>query len=365
MVHKACRIGFFIETDSPGGAEKVLMDLALYARDKGYSPVLIDFGSCWLKEQADTHSLEYLQVEGFQEYKSINTLFYFCFKFSKFLKNHNIDMLHSHLFGPVTAAALAAFFARIPSVGTLHDVYMLDEHWLRIRQVQLAAVLGTRLVCVSRHMENYYRKKGYFSRKALTTIYNGIDLLWAKDKAQKKGGRVRVCCVGRLVPLKQVSKIIEAASRLLEAEYDIELNIIGEGSERDNLERQISTTGLNEHIKLWGARDDVADILAEQDIFVQFSTTEGLSLSVLEAASAGLAVVVSDVGGNSEIVGSGMGFLIPAGDTNALFDSLKKLVSNEQLRVSLGTRLQQNLRLKFERVICNDQYIGLYKSLVG
>lgn len=360
------RVGFFIETESPGGAEKMLVDLACYAQQSGLEVVVMDFGSQWLQAQAQRLELEYLQVEQHQAYKSIKTQVTFARYFARFLKLHNIDVLHSHLFGPITAASMACWWAKIPNIGTLHDVYMLDEHPLRIRQIQLAALLGCKLVCVSKDMESYYRSKGYFSRSALNTIYNGVDLqrFEAKDLACVSAATIKVCCVGRLVELKQVDKIIGCVKDVLKENVPIHLSIIGDGPERQKLEAMV-TENDSQHIEFLGMIDNVSEVIAEQDVFVQFSTTEGLSLSILEAAAIGLAVVVSDVGGNAEIVPKGTGLVLDKQDYSGLAGALKQLAESEDTRLSFGRALQQHIAVTFERSLCYKQYLSIYQRLSG
>lgn len=362
---KEVRIGFFIETESPGGAEKMLVDLASYVKSAGYRVVLMDFGSQWLQQQARDRGFEYQCVGCYQSYKSIKTLFSFARYFASFLKQHKIALLHSHLFGPITAASLACRLAKIPNIGTLHDVYMLDEHPLRIRQVQIAALLGCKLVSVSQDMEAYYRSKGYFTRRALKTIYNGVDLqtYGAKDldQAIDNSRPVRVCCVGRLVELKQVDKVITAVQVALAKGLQVELTVIGDGPERAKLEDMAAG---QPPIHFAGMIDNVSEVIAEQDIFVQFSTTEGLSLSILEAAAIGLAVIVSNVGGNAEIVPRGAGVVLDKSDYQGLADAIVELASDSQKRQSNGRALQQHIAATFERSLCCDQYLSMYRQLL-
>src|SRR5699024_8493553 len=137
-------------------------------------------------------------------------------RFRRFLQEQEIAALHSHLYGPVTAAAPACRLAGIRHIGTLHDVYVVAERAARIRLLQLAALLGTRLVCVSRDMEAFYRARARFGLKAMQTIYNGTrsqpstgspDLRHSLALAESD---LVITCVSRLVSLKNHQMLLDA-----------------------------------------------------------------------------------------------------------------------------------------------------------
>ena len=102
----------------------------------------------------------------------------------------------------------------------------------------------------------------------------------------------------------------------------------GEGSERSALERQIEELGLRERVHLLGWRNDIHDLLSAFSLFTMSSRSEGTSISLLEAMSAGLAPVVTDVGGNSAVLGDGLSHcLVPFGDTQALAEAWSRTLA--------------------------------------
>ncbi|MDI9245569.1 glycosyltransferase [Marinobacter sp. CHS3-4] len=359
------RIGHFIETEIAGGAEQVLIDLARYANSKthNFQAVVLHFGHPWIAEQCESHGLEHIAVPFYRNFKSTIRLPLFAWEFGRWLKKQRIDLLHSHLFGPVTGGALAATVARIPHVGTLHDVYMIQEKPARIHLVWLATLFGTHLVTVSKDMEEFYRSKAPFRKHSITTIYNGIDFNDASATESSEGNPLSIICVGRLVSLKNIDLIIRA-TLLLAKRSNVQLYILGEGPERQNLESLVPEDS-KDIIHFPGVSRDVLAWLRKSDIFVQFSSTEGLSRSVIEATAAGLPTVVSDVGGNREIVEHNWtGFVVPSGDSEGLIESISKLLNDSELRHNMGERGKQRAKKLFSRTINNDQYIQLYQQLL-
>ena len=362
------RIGHFIETGIAGGAEQVMIDLARYIAEtpSGYSPVLLHFDHPWIREQCERFGIEQHVVPFRRNFKSTLRLPLFALEFSRWLKQQRIDLLHSHLFGPITGGAMGARLAGIPHVGTLHDVYMVEEKPVRRHLLKLAILLGTRLVTVSRDMEAFYRDKCGFRATHLQTIYNGLEFSQESSVHRSRAieSVITVICVGRLVKLKNVDLVIDAVAELAE-NFPIKLRILGEGPELDSLQQHAKKAGPGV-IRFEGVQGNVDQWLADSDVFVQFSSTEGLSRSVLEAVATGLPVVVSDVGGNREMVQDNFnGFLVSSNDLAGLKHSLKKLFASRELRERFGQAGVAIARRTFSRETCNNAYVELYEQLIG
>lgn len=365
-MRKPKRIAHFIETDIPGGAEQVLLDLCEYSRENAnIEPVIVTFPHPWFKEQCDKRGLTYLELPFRHTFKRTILLPLFALQFSIWLKRQNIDLLHSHLFGPITGSALAAFVARIPHVGTLHDIYMVEEKPSRIYLIRVAAYLRTYLVTVSKNMEAFYRNRSKFTDKNLRTIYNGIDtnnFVKSTVNPDIKKKSYALICVGRLIPLKQIDKIIESALAVLK-NFDVTLTILGEGPEKERLLNLIPKEHKDKIIFL-GLKDDVNQWLEISDIFIQYSTTEGLSRSILEALASGLPCIVSNVGGNAELVKDQInGFLVPANDTAPLVNAIEKLIENPEIRIKMGNASAELSRNQFDREQNNRKYLQLYSDI--
>lgn len=362
------RIGHFIETDIAGGAEQVMIDLARYTTESGtgLTPVILHFGHPWISEQCNQYGIEQQIIPFRKNFKSTMRLPLFALEFAGWLRKQHIDVLHSHLFGPITGASLAAFIARIPHVGTLHDVYMIQEKPLRRFLLKLSILEGTRLVTVSRDMEQFYHQQCHLKAGAIRTIYNGLDSpVVTKDKSEQPVEKSPVIiCVGRLVKLKNVDLILRAAHQLAKNQR-FQLWILGEGPESETL-KQSAGNLLGNTIQFHGVQDNVDQWLAKADIFVQFSSTEGLSRSILEAAYAGLPAVVSDVGGNREIIHDNVsGFVIESGNVDQLVQALTTLLQNRELRQQFGETGRTICAKTFAREPNNNAYLNLYKSLIG
>jgi glycosyltransferase involved in cell wall biosynthesis len=124
--------------------------------------------------------------------------------------------------------------------------------------------------------------------------------------------------------------------------------------------------GVDEHIHWLGERSDAIAICSAADIGVLSSHQEGFSNSVLEGMAAGVAMVVTDVGGNAEAVMDGVsGLVVPARDPAALGQALLTLVNDERARQRMAQAGRQRVADNFSLTTCVNRYAGLYRALLS
>jgi glycosyltransferase involved in cell wall biosynthesis len=153
---------------------------------------------------------------------------------------------------------------------------------------------------------------------------------------------VSAVTVGRLVPWKQVDKVLKAIARV----DGVGLVVIGDGAERRALEDLARSLGLVDRVYFAGARSkaETLALMAACDLFVLNSTYEGFPHVVLEAMALGLPVIATAVGGTPELVENGRnGRLIPAADGDTLCDALSTLTSCPQERQRLAAAARDTL----------------------
>lgn len=182
------------------------------------------------------------------------------------------------------------------------------------------------------------------------TLRNGIDLSRVEERSdahrrallaelKRPSSSCIIGCVGRLNPVKQHQVLIETFARIVPKNPDACLVIVGDGSERSHLIDLAAQHGITESVYFLGTRNDVPSLLAGMDIFALTSASEGYSLALVEASAAGLPIIASDVGGNSEIVTDGVtGKIFPPGDIDYCANQLQELAASSVLRERMGTK---------------------------
>jgi glycosyltransferase involved in cell wall biosynthesis len=128
----------------------------------------------------------------------------------------------------------------------------------------------------------------------------------------------------------------------------------------------LHTYAASEHIALLGERSDVAEQLAQSDVFVLASRSEGMPLSVLEAMAAGLPVVASSVGGIPELVVSGeTGLLVRPGDIDALAAALHTVLADRELRRAMGDAGRARAQHLFDLPGFRAAHVRLYREALS
>ena len=206
-------------------------------------------------------------------------------------------------------------------------------------------------------------------------IYNGIDTTIFKKKEdtnyrEKLGisnDAAVITFVGRLIYAKGVQDLISAFSRIKDTTPEIKLLIVGGGPYRAELEKLAHQTDSHSSILFLGQKnqDEIIDVLSATDIFVNPSYSEGLGISVMEAASIGLPIIATDIGGTREIITTDKtGVLVKAGDVGQLAEELGRLHANAELRGKIGKNARILAEQKFNWDKITGEYIKLYTSLV-
>jgi len=194
----------------------------------------------------------------------------------------------------------------------------------------------------------------------IVTIFNGIeenkDLTFNPAELRISLGldinKKIVTMVANLDPIKRHKDFLISAAKVLKQYKAVQFLLIGRGkSEYEQRLRGLSEElGIRDNVLFAGFRRDVAQILSISDISVLTSTSEGCSNTILESMSVGIPVIATNVGGNPEVVKNGeTGLLIPAQDTEALANSILRLLqdkkSSEQMGRAGKSRIEELFRI--------------------
>jgi glycosyltransferase involved in cell wall biosynthesis len=193
------------------------------------------------------------------------------------------------------------------------------------------------MIVPSRYLARWIVSWGVSEQK-ITVVYNAVELPLFSPSVIPLSTSIKVVTVGRLVPWKQVDRLIRAIAEC----DDVGLAIIGDGPERDRLERLARAQNIDDRIYFAGQRnrEETLSLMAACDLFVLNSTYEGFPHVVLEAMGVGLPVVATAVGGTPEIVADGNGVLIAPNANGLLSKTLLRLASSsaERQRLAKGAK---------------------------
>jgi glycosyltransferase involved in cell wall biosynthesis len=140
--------------------------------------------------------------------------------------------------------------------------------------------------------------------------------------------------------------------------------LVGDGPLRGELEREVAQLGIQDRVQFLGDRPDVDAVLGSLDVSVVPSASESLSNVMLESMAAGVAVVATAVGGNSEI-GQGRAVLVPANDEQALADAMSRVAQDAALRTKMARDGHAFVQANFSAGQICQQYEKLYADILG
>lgn len=239
------------------------------------------------------------------------------------------------------------------------------------RRVFLSGI--EKLIVPSRVLERIAQQVWKFPASRVSYVPNGVDVarysrvfshqhnLSVTPELVKLQGSLLVGTVATLRKEKNIPRLIRAFTQAA-AHIDAKLLIVGGGPEYPALEQLVQEHHVTEKVILLGHKDDPAEIVKGFDVFAISSDTEQMPISVLEAMAAGCPVVGTDVGDIKEmVVPSNQPFLSPTADEAAFVINLKRLLSEPDLRATLGQQNQVRCQELFDKSVMYRNYESLYE----
>lgn len=195
---------------------------------------------------------------------------------------------------------------------------------------------------------------------SITTIPYGVEPI-PQGPGRTRHARPVVGSVSRLDKVKRVNVLIDAIASIPSAD----LVIVGDGGERDALEAQVARLGVADRVSFLGHTETPVLQFREFDVFAMPSSDESGPLTVLEAMSAAVPIVATDVGHVSEAVQDGIaGFVIDPTDTDALRAALLRLIDDPELRASMGAAGSARYEANYSANRMARAYEALYEELL-
>jgi len=273
------------------------------------------------------------------------------------------ELVHVNLKSPwdCTYGILAALLLRVPFVLVEHSLYP-ESGRLRRLFARFAARRAAAVVGVGEQSARVLERLLDLPPGRVRTIHNGVPEAAAEDAP---GGTRRpvVGCIGRLDREKAHDTLLRALPQL-----EASVVLVGDGPERERLERLAEELGIVERVRFKGWSDDPRRLLSSFSVFCLPSRpgTESFPLTVLEAMLAGLPVVATAVGSVAEAVLDGeTGLLVPPDDPAALAAALRRLLAHRELAAAMGRRGQEVARERFTVDRMVDGYEQLYREVLA
>lgn len=254
--------------------------------------------------------------------------------------------IHVHFANPAaTVALIASYSGAIEYSLSVHgpDVFFdVGTNLLREKVTRAAFVR-----CISHYCKSQLcRLTRYNDWSKFSIVRCGINPDVFPPRPFPSNNPPNLLCVGRLTANKGQHILIEACALLKKDGVAFHLTFAGDGEDRNSLETQVKSLGLSENTSFTGAmgQDSVKELYASADIFILPSFAEGVPVVLMEAMAMEIPVISTCITGIPELIDSGDdGFLTVPGDSKALFEKIKLLIRQPELRIRLGRQARKKI----------------------
>jgi glycosyltransferase involved in cell wall biosynthesis len=359
-----------IDTTGPGGAETVFIQLADRLRERGYRSVVTIRGPGWVHDELLRRGLTPLLIDakGAFNWRFLRALI-------GIIRRERIAVIQSHLLGSNVYCALAGLLTGRPVIATFHGMVDVNPNerlrWLKLQLMNRGV---RRFVAVSAGLRDAIRGAGLLNPAKTAVIYNGIDLARYGKSARRElrqrlgldDAAILIGSLGNVRPAKGYDQLIRAARAVIDRYPQAHFVIAGDikKSLMATLEPLMREQGVAQHIHFLGYSDDSAAFLSQLDLFLLSSTSEGFSISTIEAMATGLPVVVTRCGGPQEIVTPDIdGLMVAPGDPDAISAGVLRLLDDPTLAQRLAAAGEQRARSTFGLDNMLAQYGELYREV--
>ena len=297
-------------------------------------------------------------------------------KISRELKSRNVEIVHAHQYTPFFYAALAKLLNRnkIHLMFTEHGRHYPDivSRKRELLNKYFFSYLANEIHGVCSFSAKALAENDGFPASRVEVIENGIDLAqysfaYNLQELRKRIGldqqRRYILCVARFHPVKDHKTLITAFSHVAAKLPDVDLLLAGDGPLRREIEQQCIDLGLQSRVVFLGIRSDISELMNAVDIFTLTSVSEAASLTLLEAMASKLAVVITDVGGNPEIIRNGIdGLLAPRGDSYKLAELYITLLSDPDIRMRFAISAYERAAQRYSLDKTISEYSRRYEK---
>ena len=313
-----------------GGAERYVLLLAKRARQEGHQILFLFGGDGPFISEVKKAGFSYQFLKMKHPFDLVAVV-----KLAKIIKTEKPDVIHTQFLRENFIAILASKISRGPKIfSTVHRIEpknLIQRTFNRIFSRGLV-----RFIAVSQVAEEYLLEEG-INREKIVIIYNGTELSVKRESRQKHSDLI-IGYAGRLSAEKNVPLLLKAVS-LIKNTCSFQIQIAGDGPERDFLEQESMKRGLENRVHFLGHIKDLSKKYSEWDILILPSRLEVFPMVLLEAMSYGVPVIASRVGGNQELIKDGIsGLLFESDNAEDLAKKIKEFVRDRKLQKTLSLK---------------------------
>src|SRR5881296_997718 len=300
-------------------------------------------------------------------------------KTTELFETERFDLIHAHDWVVGRAAVELKNRLSLPLISTIHATEIgrggsLDgEYRRKVRDIErLLVEQSDGIICCSNYMLDHIQHQLGAVNAKIRVIPNGVESSRFNGDRQPhliptgvSENRKVILYVGRIVREKGIFTLLEALDELRNRGKDVSLVIVGEGPLKEDLAKEVLRRRLSDRVKITGFVDQekLVSLYNSCDAFVLPSHYEPFGMVALEAMASRVPVVVSDVGGLSEIVEDGVtGVKVPSSDPHALAEGILRVLDNRELSERLKENAYQAVQERYRWDLIAEKTLEAYRT---
>lgn len=290
-------------------------------------------------------------------------------------KKEKINLIHVHDSNSLTATLIASIFlpSKIKIVLSRKRNNKIKDKFLNRYKYSHPKI--TKIISVSKAVEAIFENI-IKDKSKLVTIYDAIDVsFFSKNKSKNlihteyalPKETLIVGNVASLTSQKDIFTFIDTAKEIINkkpTDLSIKFVIIGDGPQRDDLEKYALKKGIKDEIIFMGFRNNIEELIPEFNVFLLTSLTEGLPLTIYEAISSKIPVVATNAGGIAEVIKNNItGFVTDLKDTENLAKGVLKILTDKEIAETIKTNAFDLVSKNHDLNVMKQNYYSFYSSL--
>ena len=349
-----------------GGAEKLLLSYLKNLDKKKYS-----FYVCCLRDKPDDLSFEiseYAQIINLKMKNKFNPAV--IFHLLNVIKKIQPEIIHTHLFQPRIYTTFAhLLYRRGVLITHKHSIVNPRKHHIFMLLEMVTILFNNKVIAISESVKKSLNKYEFIPKSKIFVLTNSIDCKKFneafKQRAYPIDKSIVIGTVGRIERVKGIKYLLLAMKIILRQYSNARLEIVGDGSELNELKLLAEKLGISNSVIFFGKLAHPIPNYSRMDIFVLPSLLEGFGIVLLEAMAAGIPVIATNVHGIKEVVIDGKsGILIPPKNPEAIAKSVLRIIEDPRLSKDLVEEGFKRARL-FDIQEHLLKLENLYNSLLG
>ena len=343
-----------------GGAEIMCENLANALASDGVNVIVVSlFGD----KTVISHRLEEQKIKVVYLDKKSGLDLSMIGKLRRLFVKERPDAIHTHN-NSILYAIPAAIFSGVKK--RVHTVHSIATEEL-IKPTRVAAKIfykffGVIPVALSEAVQNTIIAEYNLPKKKIPIVFNGINLSKCIPKTDYSvKDKLKILHIGRFEKVKNHEMLVKAFKMFHDQYPNSILQLVGEGSERKNIECLVNELQLNDNVIFLGFQPNVYNYLHDADIFTLPSVYEGIPMTLIEAMGTGLPIVASNVGGIPDMLDNGVSAVLIEAKEENLFSAFVMLSNAEQKRIELGENAKRSSQA-FSSVKMAIKYKEIYEK---